>query len=529
MRHLADSVAELVRPEAFGHPAREPRLIETHISWVVLAGKYAYKLRKPVNFGFLDFSTPEQRRADCEAELRLNRRLCADVYLGIVDVVERDGKLFFGGPGEVVEPAVQMRRLPESGMLAALIEHGTADALLMNHIASDLARFHAQAATGSSVDEYASPAAIADNWDENFAQTADFDEWILPSATRDVVTHYVQAFQKENAELLEQRMQRGRIREGHGDLHAGSVCVARRRVYLFDCIEFNARFRCCDVASEVAFLAMDLDHMGRADLSHAFVEAYIRHSGDEQILKLVDFYKCYRAFVRGKVLGLRLAQRGVAAQDAQRLRSLARAYFELASAYACPQSEPVLLVMMGMPATGKSTLARDVAARRGMVHLSSDIVRKQLARVRPTAHRLDAFERGLYSRAMTRRTYATLKRKATRWLRRGTSVVLDATFGQPAERSWLRGLARKSGARLIVAVCRADEAEIQRRLAARESDVSGSSDARLELWPALRAAFVEPVDLPDAVAVDTARSVDECIEEVIAWLDSRAASATRAA
>jgi aminoglycoside phosphotransferase family enzyme len=270
---LSARVAELLRPAAFAHPAPDPRLIETHISWVILAGAFVYKLRKPVDFGFLDFSTPEQRRADCEAEVRLNRRLCPDLYLGVVDVVERDGRLSIAGPGIPVEPAVMMCRLPEAGMLPALLERRMVDDRLMDRLARCLAQFHAGAATGDGVDQHASLSSLCANWSENFAQTTDFVGRTIRAEPHARIQAYVQDFVDVHTDLLEQRIQQGCIRDGHGDLHAGSVCVTHRRLYLFDCIEFNDRFRCADVAAEVAFLAMDLDHLGRADLGHAFVDA----------------------------------------------------------------------------------------------------------------------------------------------------------------------------------------------------------------------------------------------------------------
>jgi uncharacterized protein len=513
---IADRITELLRPDAYAHPARDLRLIETHISWVILAGNHAYKLRKPVNYGLLDFSSVEQRRVDCEAEVRLNRRLCPDLYLGTLEVVERDGRLYMGGEGTPVEPAVWMQRLSDAGMLAALVERSAVGDRLMDRIASTLAQFHARAASGPGVDEYGSIDAIVANWQENFAQTIRLPQQVLPRETRAAVQQYVDTFIVSHSELFHRRQRQGCIRDGHGDLHAGSVCATRGRVYLFSCIEFNARFRCADVAADVAFLAMDLEHLGRADLSAEFVDAYIRHSGDQDLLELLDFYKCYCAFVRGKVLGFRLGQE----QDSESIKRESRAYFDLAYSCVVPVSRPILLVTMGLPATGKSTLARAVASRCGIVHLSSDIVRKQLVRLRPTMHRSDGFERGLYSRSMTRRTYSALRRKAMHWLRRRNAVVLDATFGQPSERAALRLLARKTRARLLIVVCSADESIIKARLAAREMQRGTTSDARLDVWTALRASFVEPFEIPDAVRVDTAQPLDTCVEAVVSALRS---------
>jgi uncharacterized protein len=513
---IAEELADLLRPDAFPHPARDLRVVETHISWIVLAGDFAYKLRKPVNFGFLDFSTLEKRWLDCEAEVELNRRLCADLYIGVTGVVQRDGRLFMGGTGAWLEPAVAMRRLPESGMLPVVLERGLADDRLMERIARQLADFHAHAATGHGVDEYGSLATIRANWHENFDQATTVD-----SATRETIRAYVEQFVERNAPLLERRVRTGRVRDGHGDLHAGSVCATRRKLYLFDCIEFNARFRCADAAADVAFLAMDLDHLGRADLSTTFVDAYVRASGDQELTQLLDFYKCYRAFVRGKVLGFRAAQPGLQRADVEQIQQDARAYFDLAYTYATRGAPPMLLVVMGLPATGKTTLARALAGRFGLVHLSSDVARKNLGGLRPTAHRLDGYERGLYSRSMTRRTYAVLLRRAARALRRGQSVVMDATFGQLSDRAAVRQLARRTGARLHVVVCCTDDAVIRARLEARAFDTRSPSDARLEIWPSLRAAFAEPLEIADAIKVDTTRPVEHVLNEVVAAIRAR--------
>ena len=517
---LPPVVAALLRPEAYPHPADDIRLHETHAAWVVLAGPYAYKVKKPVDLGFLDFSTVERRAAVCADEVRLNRRLCPDVYLGVVDLVQRDGRYFVEGPGRPVEPAVRMRRLPESGMLPDLLATGRADARLVRRIARHLARFHAVAATGPGVDEHGSLATVRANWEENFAQSEPWVGDILARPVYDAIAAYVRGFLTEHGGLVEGRVARGRVREGHGDLHAASICVEGRRLYLFDCLEFSPRFRCADVAAEVAFLAMDLDHHGRADLSAASVDAYVRASGDAELLRLLDFYRCYRAYVRGKVQGLRLEELRAAADDrsahAARAAAEARAYFDLAWAYAGGLARPASIVVMGLPASGKTTLARALAGRLGLVHVSSDLVRKELAGLGPTERRADPFGQGLYDPAATRRTYAALRRRAARWLRRGRSVVLDATFGRAAERAAVRRLASRAGARLVVLACEADDATLRERLAARAAEGGSASDARLEIWPALRAAFSRPAELPEAIALDATAPPDVLVERAIA-------------
>jgi predicted kinase len=365
------------------------------------------------------------------------------------------------------------------------------------------------------VDEHGGPATIRGNWEENFQQIAPFIGRTLSPEARDTIHGYVARFLADQASLLERRVAQRRIRDGHGDLHAGSVCATRRRLYLFDCIEFNPRFRCSDVASEVAFLSMDLAHLGRADLGHALVDAYVRASGDRELRDLLAFYTCYRAFVRGKVLSFRLDQPAVGGSGLAAIGAEAGAYFDLAWAAAGGLRGPMLVVTMGLPASGKTTLARGLAGRFGFVHLSSDVVRKRLVGLGATEHRRERFGRGLYSRANSQRTYAVLRRQAMGWLRQGQSVVLDATYGQPHERVALRRLAQQAGVPLVVLVCQADEATLRARLAARPSDSLTTSDARLSLWPALRAAYVEPCEWSEAVGLDTTRPPDVSLTDAL--------------
>jgi predicted kinase len=413
-----------------------------------------------------------------------------------------------------------MRRLPEEGMLPRLLARSAVRPSLLRRIARDLVRFHAGAATGPGVDEYGSLAVVRGNWRENFDQVRPFIGRTVAAERGRDISAYVERFLANHQALLERRVSEGRIREGHGDLHAASICVERGRPRFFDCLEFNPRFRCADVAAEVAFLAMDLDHHGRADLAEIFVESYVRTSGDQNLCDLLDFYKCYRAFVRGKVLSLRLAESGVTPEEERRLTAEARAYFDLAWTYAGGLARPILVVTMGRPASGKTSLARALAGRFGLVHLSSDQVRKELAGLEPTQRVAEGFDRGLYAPAARRRTYAVLRRRAAQWLRRGRSVVLDATYGKPTERAAVVRLAHRLRARLVPLVCRADEATLLARLAARAGDPENVSDARPELWPELRSAYREPTELRGVIDLDTGEQVEKVLERAAAALYS---------
>jgi aminoglycoside phosphotransferase family enzyme/predicted kinase len=511
-------LAALGRPAAYPHAAETVQCHETHLSWVFLAGAYAYKLKKPVDFGFVDFTTRARRAAACAEEVRLNRRLCSDIYLGVVEIVARDGTFWIGGPGEVVETAVKMRRLPDAGMLPALLERSAADTNLMRRIAIQLAQFHATAATGPGLDEWGRADAISANWAENFAQTAIVDETVLPATVVTTVQAFVTRFIGMEVALFARRVAQGRVRDGHGDLHARNICVEGRRIHLFDCLEFSPRYRCADVAAEVAFLAMDLAAHGRADLAHDFVGTYVRDSGDQELKTLLDFYVCYRAWTRGKVQALRLAEPYLSVTARAAVIDEAQRYFHLAWAAAGGLQQPVLVVTLGLPASGKTRLARELAGHLGLIHLSSDMLRKELGGQRPTAHCETRFGQGLYGPTMTHRTYGALRRRAGRWLRQGRSVVLDATYGQPAERVAVRRLAERCGARLVILYCQADDATLRARLAAREHDPFTVSDARLPLWAALRASFVPPVAAPELLALDMAGPFDAALDRALGAL-----------
>jgi len=332
--HLPPFLQALLHPERYDHPASDLKLVQTHISSVILAGAYVYKFKKPVNFGFLDFSDLEKRRACCEQELLLNRRLCPDIYLGLVAVTaEPDGGYALNGTGPVVEYGVKMARMPEERMMAHLIRSGELCAVHIDALVTVLADFYRRAEGGPEIARFGTAAAVAVNVLENFDQTRSFvGQGALSQGQFDVISGYARAF-LGNEPLFQRRIDGGYIRDCHGDLYSANICLADK-VYIYDCIEFNQRFRYCDVASDVAFLIMDLEFSGLDDLAGRFIDRFVQATVDRGLMEVLNFYKCYRAYVRGKI-GLFTAA-DPAVDPAVRTANVEQAarYFQLAQRYA---------------------------------------------------------------------------------------------------------------------------------------------------------------------------------------------------
>jgi aminoglycoside phosphotransferase family enzyme len=319
-------------PGFYHHPVAAVQHRQTHISHVFLTGLRAFKIKKPVDFGFLDFTTLDKRRHFLHQELVLNRRLCPEVYLEVIPVTEAGGSLHLGGEGRVVEHALAMLQMDESRLMNRLFEAGEVGPAQVEAVAEVMVPFYETAATGGEIDRYGRPEVFRINTDENFVQIEPFIGGPLTRKTFEAIRAYTDRFLEGRAEVFERRIARGRIRDGHGDLHMGNIILAEK-VHVFDCIEFNDRFRYGDVAVDLGFLAMDLDFHGRRDLSARLMEVYVQRSGDADVFEVLDFYKCYRAVVRGKIAGFTADGAAEPAQK-QSLLDTARAYFNLARAYA---------------------------------------------------------------------------------------------------------------------------------------------------------------------------------------------------
>jgi aminoglycoside phosphotransferase family enzyme/predicted kinase len=499
-------------PAIYPHPVDRVELIETHISWVLLAGDRVYKVKKPVDLGFLNFTTLARRRRACRDEVRLNRRLAPAVYLDVVEITGRASAPRFGGPGRAIEVAVLMRRLPAERMLDRLVQDDAAPPELLDAIGQIVARFHAGADTGGEIDECGGIDTVRRNWQENFAQTASVSPEILPDDARRLVRDYVLAFLEREAPRVAARVAAGRSRDCHGDLQAQHVaCVDP--VQIFDCIEFNHRFRFGDVAGEIAFLAMDLERLGRPDLAMRFLNSYLDESGDYDAVPLLDFYRAYRAWVRGKVLSFQ-------AGDHPERAAEARALFALAARFADAERgrAPRLAVTTGVMASGKSAVARVAASRLGAVVVRTDAVRKRLAG-RPLYERKpEAFGEGMYAPDMSRRTYAEALRLADRLLCARWPVIVDGAFSHAEERAMARALAARHDVPFAVLWCDAPDALLVTRLRARAAEGSEVSDGREHLLAPQRARYESPAGEPDVVRVDSAGDLDHAVEAALAAL-----------
>ncbi len=322
---------ELLKPEVYPERTSRVKLIQTHISFVFITDNFVYKVKKPVDFGFLDFYTLRKRRYYCEKEVELNRRLSPDVYLGVVKITDEGDGLVIDGDGEAVDYAVKMKKLPSKNLMLNLLEKGKLEELMIHQVAKKIAKFHDDAATNKKIDEFGSIGTIKKNTDENFQQTK---KYVGKTITRDqfnIIKKYTENFYK-NKEKFIKRIDQKKIRDCHGDLHLEHIYLMEP-IAIIDCIEFNERFRYSDTAADVAFLAMDLDFHGYPEFSTALVNSYAKYSGDDDIYEIIDFYKIYRAFVRGKVIGFRLDDPNISKEDKENAASVARKYFSLAESY----------------------------------------------------------------------------------------------------------------------------------------------------------------------------------------------------
>jgi aminoglycoside phosphotransferase family enzyme/predicted kinase len=498
--------------------AASEQLIETHISWVFLRAREVFKLKKPVDFGFLDFTTLERRERACHAEVELNARLAPGIYRGVTPVTRDEaGGHAIAGQGEVVDFVVQMQRLPEAARADLRLAREELGQTQIDQLARYLAKFHEHAARGERIDEFGRVEVIRQNVEENFAQGQALLRQVAPEAAEREVEQRQLAFLDTRAELFAQRIRAGKIRDGHGDLRLEHVYLDEGHdPKIIDCIEFNERFRYADVCADVAFLSMDLAWHGRADLAERFLATYARATGDYDLYALVDFYESYRAYVRAKVSALSLASNTLGHDARVELEAQARRYLLLALAVERPTLEqPRLIAVGGIIASGKSSLSDALSERLQLNVVSSDETRKRLLGVGATTPLAHGAWQAAYSPAQSAEVYAEVLRHAGLVLASGRSVIVDASFRRRADREAVRQLASSLGASHCFVECQVADEVARARLGARARGPS-VSDGRLEIFDEFVASYEPVSELPqeELFRIDSGGSLESSLQQL---------------
>lgn len=471
-------IAGLLDPRAYAHPAERVGHIETHISHVLLAGDYAYKLKKPLELGFLDFSTLQRRLHCCQEELRLNRRLAPDLYLDVVPVTGSPCCPCMGtGPipeGPVLEYAVRMRRFPQE----ALLNRRTLDPELVDRLATRIAAFHAEVPSASPESPFGTPSAVLAPMIENLRQVRQRAERPEQIAAIERLESWTRRRWAELTPILAARLEGGRVRECHGDMHRGNIALVDGELVIFDALEFNPALRWIDTASELAFLIMDLEEAGELASARLLLNRYLELGGDYEALQVLDFYKVYRAMVRAKVLAIRLGQPELSAAEVSLGREECARYLALAESYTGAR-RPRLLIACGLSGSGKSRLGRRLRETLPLVHLRSDVERKRLFWLTADARTTGAPGTGIYFPEATDWTYERLRRLTDMILASGYDVLVDATFLTRARRGAFQRLAEAHGAGFAILALDAPMDVLRRRVIRRLEEGCDASEASL--------------------------------------------------
>jgi uncharacterized protein len=485
----------LMRPEAYPHPVERVQLVETHVSWVLLTGEFAYKIKRPVQFAFIDLRDPDRRAYFCAEELRLNRRFAPELYLDVCDIMLYRGALHVGGAGEPVERAVKMRQFSREHELDRLLADGKIDPQALYEFGGGLARTHAQLPVAAQNERWGDPHEVHTLLLRNLAEC---EQAAATFGTR-AEAHALRAPLESRLDLaraeMEHRHQQGRVRECHGDLHSRNIVQLGERLVAFDCMEFEPAFRWIDVADDVAFLMSDLEARDRPQHAHCFLAGYLAESGDYQACRVLSIYKAHRCLVRAKVAAL-----GDQRAEHTRLLEQARRALTL--------RKPRLLLMHGLSGSGKTWLAQRLAPRLRAVHIRSDVERKRLAGLGVRGRSASNIASGLYSQQSSEQTYAHLTQCAEAVLSGGYDVIVDATFTRRADRARFKALADRCNASLLVVHCQAPDDVLRQRIESRQQAGRDASEADTSVlqWQQSNAEPLTREERLDVLPVNTADS-----------------------
>jgi uncharacterized protein len=496
--NLPELIQQMLLPEFYPHPVTMPiKLIQTHASWVLLTGDFTYKLKKIVNFGFLDYSTLANRQHFCNEEIRLNQRGAQELYLAVLPITQQGDQYQLAGDGEVVDYAVKMVQFPQSALLSNLFESGQITASDIEEIGQVVAKFHADAQTNEYIGSFGTFANIGKSIDNNYRQT---EKYIGRSQTQQQYTEtkaYTDRFLLEHQQLFLDRIAGGFIRECHGDLHLQNICRWQHKILLFDCIEFNEPFRFVDTMYDVAFVVMDLEARERKDLANRFLNTYVEQTGDWAGLQVLPLYLSRQAYVRAKVTSFLLDDAGISSVDRVAAAQTAGNYYHQAWAYTQPR-QGRLIMLSGLSGAGKSTVGKQLATSMGGIQLRSDAIRKHLAGI-PL---LTKGDRRIYTPEMTAQTYQQVLLLAEKLATQGFTVILDAKYDRQSLRGAVIDLAKNMGIQLDIIHCTAPEQVLIDRLTQRTGDIA---DATVDLLASQQAAWEEfsPIEQQYVNRIDT--------------------------
>ncbi len=484
-----------LNPLSYPHKTRNVKHIQTHISDVFIAPPFVYKIKKPVDFGFLDFTSLKKRKLYCEKEVDLNKRLC-DIYIGVEQISISGGAYKFGNGGTTVEYAVKMKRLKERYFLKNLIQTGNVGLDDLRRVVEKLVEFYESQGHDVNIDDFGKPENIKSFIYGNISLIKNFIGNTISSATHEAIKFYNDTFFGRYSSLFLERIKKGFIKDCHGDLHLNNINITPDYVCIHDRIEFNDRFRFIDIASDIAFLAMDLDFNGRRDFAAFVVSEMSKRMSDHTIFEVIDFYKCYRAVVRGKVESLKSEEANVPKREARSSHKRATDYFRLSLRYALFGSSPALIVIFGTIGTGKSTLAGLISRELDCDVISSDKTRKEMLGIAPTERRYESFDKGIYSEETTDRVYDEIIKMGKRAAESSNMVILDASFSKRKYRRLAVKAAESFGIPVFFIETKASDKTVRERLLNREIVGESISDARLNIFEKFKERFQQPSEVP---------------------------------
>jgi aminoglycoside phosphotransferase family enzyme/predicted kinase len=487
-------VQALNRPSCYSHPVDRVEIIETHISYILLAGDFAYKIKKPLNLGFLDFTSLERRKYYCFEELRLNRRLAPDLYLDCIPICGTTENPVLGhGDGPVLEYALVMVRFPQDGLLSRCLTDGRLQPRHIDELAGHLAEFHGVIARAGPGTAFGAPAHVHQPALDNFRDIRALRVDSAMSQSLDCLERWTVAAYQRLESVLATRKAEGFIRECHGDLHLGNMILQDDRVVIFDCIEFNDELRWIDVLNDTAFLYMDLCKRGAPGLARRLLNVYLEHSGDYAGLPVLRYYLVYRAMVRAKIAAIRLSQFEPETEERHTAEAECRDYLRLASSFTRDYT-PFLLITHGLSGSGKTHLTGRLLETLEAVRIRSDVERKRLFGLKPLADSSSGPDQGIYTRAAGERTYQRLQELARRILAAGYSVLVDATFLERERRQGFRDLAMDSGVSFVLLACGADADTLRARVQSRQARGGDAAEADSAILERQLAHYAPPGD-----------------------------------